>query len=221
MSLKPLYSALLKYYLRAHNRFHPQIVARLQQRISGGLHYTNIYSHRSEWFCEIVKPTDVVLDIACGTGTILKNLAANISYGYGIEKDLVNFRMCRDGAPPNLTFIEGDIFDFDYAAFTSEKGVAVGVLSHILEHIQDPTGFLSRLPIPRLLICVPSEENAFADLVKSLGLHYQTDDTHYREYTRPALAQHLRDAGYSVVSMGFNQEGEIICEARLSRVQEE
>lgn len=211
-----IHAKLLRAYLILHGRFHGQIVARLQQPLDGGLHYTNKFNRRHEFFGERVVPTDIALDIACGTGTILKKIAHRIGRGYGIERDPGNLALSRADAPINIEFIAADIFAFDYGAFVSEKGITVAVLSHILEHIEDVPGFLKTIKVPRLLICVPSEEHAFADLVKSLGIPYLTDHTHFREYTREQLRGHLAAAGYEAISMGFNQEGEIICEAHIS-----
>lgn len=211
-----IYATLLRGYLRLHGRYHSQIIARLQQPLDGGLHYTNKFNRRHEFFGEHLEASDVVLDIACGTGTILKKIAPTIARGYGIERNPTNLALSRAQAPANVEFIAGDIFAFDYAAFAREKGVTVAVLSHILEHIEDVAAFLRQVRIPHLLICVPSEEHAFADLVKSIGLPYRTDDTHFREYTRAQLQGHLEAGGYKATSMGFNQEGEIICEAHIS-----
>lgn len=213
--MSSIYASLLRTYLRMHGRFHGQIIARLQQRMDSGLHYTNKFNRRWEFFAEHLATSDIVLDIASGTGTILKKISPRITRGIGIERDATNLQMSRADAPQNIEFISADIFAVDYAQLRRDEHVTVAILSHILEHIEDVPGFLRRIQIPRLLICVPSEEHAFADFVKSLGLPYRTDDTHFREYTRAQLADHLGTAGYTIVSMGFNGEGEIICEAQL------
>jgi hypothetical protein len=214
--MQKFYKYLLKKYLYIYEKYHWGIVARLQQRASGGVHFTNIYNHRFHFFNDRLNSSDIVIDIASGTGTILKKISSSIKFGYGVEVDDVNLWHANQDLPNNIKFIKGDIFNFDYRGFVSSNKINVGILSHILEHIENVPEFLKQLHINRILICVPSEEHAYADLLKSLNLDYRTCTTHFREYSRAILLEHLESAGYSCIYMGFNQEGEIICEATMN-----
>jgi len=217
-----LYRSILKAYLKIHMKYHGKTVAFFQQRIDGGIHYTNIFNRRWEFFSENLTSNDVVLDIACGTGKILKEVSRKVKKGIGVEISEKNYSFALQNMNnyKNLEFIKGDIFEIDYSKFVIEKNITVGILSHILEHIQYPSDFLRKLTLKRLLICVPSEENSWADFLKSCGLSYKTDETHFREYTREVLLSHLLEGGYTSVFMGFNQEGEIICMAEKTVAQD-
>ena len=132
--------------------------------------------------------------------------------GIGVEQNPKMLALARQNCPPNLEFREGDIFSSTVQEIL-KSGVSKVVLSHILEHLPDPVAFLRTLQGKELLICVPSEENWYRQLLKDLGLNHLSDPTHFREYTRALLKDHLAAAGYRAESLAFNSEGEIICRA--------
>jgi hypothetical protein len=113
----------------------------------------------------------------------------------------------------NIEPIVADFHAFDFPAFRRRTGYNVCIASHVLEHIKDVPALLRRIDAPRLLICVPSQENWRTQLMVNLKLPYHTDPGHFREYTRDMLRKELETAGYRVASMGFNSEGEIVCRA--------
>jgi len=79
-----LNKVLLTLYLRYHQKYHSGILARLAIPMFNGLHPTNVFNFRSEFFMENVNKNDIVLDVACGTGLVLKRISPLIARGYGI-----------------------------------------------------------------------------------------------------------------------------------------
>jgi SAM-dependent methyltransferase len=212
--MRDLKKIILKNWLRYRDRWNRRIYNNIAIPFFGGLHPKNIFNYRSEFFMEKVRQKDIVIDVACGTGLILYKTAPFISKGYGIDISPWNIGICRDKHKhENLEYMEDDIFEIDYAELKKKTGFNVVILASILEHIEDVPSFLRGINSEKLLICVPSQENWEAQLKKHLGIRYMTDDTHFREYTRKMLSDEMKEAGYSVDFMGFNQEGEIICEA--------
>jgi len=208
----PRPETLLKGYLDLDHRFRQSIIANHGFKIFGGVHPKNIFNFRHEFFAENVASNDVVLDIACGSGIILKKIASHIARGYGIDRDVHSLSKTETaGLPDNIRLIPGDIFKTDYFALQKDIGYNVVFLSHILEHIENVPSFLQLISAKKLLICVPSQENWVAALKKSLSLEIRTDGTHFREYTREMLRAELKQANYAVEFVGFNSEGEIIC----------
>ena len=69
--MKGLRTPLLRYYLKYHERFHNKIISRLTVKIFDGLHPTNVFNFRNEFFLDNVDENDVVIDVACGTGLTL------------------------------------------------------------------------------------------------------------------------------------------------------
>lgn len=194
--------------------FHDWFLDRLSIRAHQGLHPKNVYNYRSDFFVQSVGREDVVVDIACGTGQILKAIGPRIKKGVGLDYDPKNLQLCRKQLPANnLEFRQADVLATDYHKLKAETGFDTAILSHILEHVKEPVGFLEKIGAKKLLICVPSQENWRMQLKKSLNLPILSDPTHFREYTRDLLEEELGEAGYQIESMGFNQEGEIICKA--------
>jgi SAM-dependent methyltransferase len=208
-----MYTFLLKTFLRLHQWTFDQVMYRLAPHCFGGSHPKNIFHYRSEFFLENLSQEDVVLDLACGQGTMLKRLAKGIKLGIGIDQNSKMLALARKECPPNLDFREGNIYGEEVRRIIGEKSVTKITLSHILEHLEDPVTFLLGLGGKDLLICVPSEENWYRQLLKHLGIFHLSDPTHFREYTRALLVEHLSAAGYQAGSLGFNSEGEIICRA--------
>lgn len=208
-----MYRALLKTYFRVHTFVFDQVMYRIAPRAYGGTHPKNVFHYRVEFFAENVGADDVVLDLACGQGGILKRIGWKIKRGIGLDQNARGLALARQGAPANLEFRESDITGPGVGSLIREAGVTKIVLSHILEHLPNPVDFLRGLEGRELLICVPSEENWYRQTLKDLGLNHLSDPTHYREYTRATLSEHLQAAGYRPTSIGFNAEGEITCRA--------
>ena len=209
-----LRTAIFKRYLKFHRWFHPRMFAKFCEPLFEGLHPSNVFHYRSEFFIENVCPSDIVIDIACGTGRMMHELSPYIKKGYGIEIDRKNMDLCKSKhGNANIEYIEGDIFKLDYEEFKKNTGCNIAVLSHILEHIENVPSFLKELNAETLLICVPSQQNWFSQLLIHLELPYFTCNTHFREYTREMLQTELTTAAYRIDFMGFNSEGEIICKA--------
>jgi SAM-dependent methyltransferase len=212
--LRKVIPRALKPYLRYHDRIHEFVISRCGFAMFDGLHPKNVFNYRSEFFVENVDKGDIVIDIACGTGLILKKLSPFIARGYGIELSKQNLKICgAKHSAKNIEYIDDDLFRIDYRNLKRELGYNTAIFSHILEHVEDVPALLSTVDAEKLLICVPSQENWYSQLLIHLSLPYFKDSTHYREYTRSMLRKELSLAGYEIEFLGFNQEGEIVCKA--------
>lgn len=209
--------AILRIYLKFFTVFHDWALDRIGIRAFGGRHPKNVFHYRSGFFLERLRPEDVVIDVACGTGstTALVAMKTRRAIGLDLNAGLLAAARARNPAP-NLEYRVLDLHRVDYRALKLELGYTVAIFSHILEHLEDPVATLKDYGAPRILVCVPSEENWRTQLKKSLGLPYLSDRTHFREYTRETLASDVRKAGYEITFIGFNPEGEIVCEAARS-----
>lgn len=196
-------------YIWLHDWFHPRIISRLGCFIYG-IHPKEKFGFRYKFFRDNICKDDDVIDIACGTGTILGRISDKIRSGLGIDMSIGQIQLARKYCTAyNLQFYMYDIFDFDY----DDEKYNVVIMSHILEHIKNPVEFLRKIHADKLLICVPSKEGWYSRLKIRLGLDVRTDAGHYREYTVGLLEDHVNDAGYRVDYVGFNGDGDIICRA--------
>lgn len=212
--MRPILGFFFKMYLWLHERIHERVFHSLAIRYFDGVHPKNIFHYRSEFFLNHARAGDLVIDVACGTGKILEEMAPKIKGGLGLDYDEKNLLICRRRrGEGRLQFRQADILEFDYAALQAEFPYGKAVFSHILEHVADVPTLLKKVNAAELLICVPSQENWYRQTLKHMGLNYFTDATHFREYTRAMLQEELARAGYRVSEIGFNAEAEIVCRA--------
>lgn len=205
---------LLKAFLRCDHDTRQAFISRYAMPLFEGVHPKNIFNYRAEFFMEQARPEDVVIDIACGTGLNLYRMAPLISRGYGLELDRSNLQVCEKfHSAANISYLHADIFNLDYASLHQDTGYTTAIFSHILEHVANVPALLTKVAAERILVCVPSQENWLSQLKIHCGVPYLTDASHYREYTREMLMSELMVANYAVEFMGFNSEGEIICQA--------
>lgn len=202
-----IYKAILKLYFSTFSRLNDWLIDRLSIRAYNGLHPKNIFNYRAQFFLDKIKKDESVLDIACGSGALIKLLSKNARQLLGIDIHIENKKI------DNYEFLSADIFSVDYKALQAKYSFDVVILSHILEHIEYPVEFLKKIEVKKLLICVPSEENWKTTLKKNLNVFYKSDNSHFREYTREKLQSELTSAGFQINAIGFNSEGEITCEA--------
>ncbi|MEL6348975.1 MAG: class I SAM-dependent methyltransferase [Myxococcota bacterium] len=92
-----------------------------------------------------VKPTDVVLDYGCGTGTTACDLAPRVKsvHGIDISSKMVDLaqQKAREGGIGNATFARVDIFDGSFEAESFDVILAF----NILHTIPDPQASIRRM----------------------------------------------------------------------------
>lgn len=100
--------------------------------------YTTAQAHHrlvDDWFLERHRPepTDVVVDVGCGTGEFTARLAELVPHGHviGVDRDPDMLRVARGREAPNLTFREGIAQDLDEVC---EPGSADLIVSRATLH---------------------------------------------------------------------------------------
>lgn len=210
--LRGLCKLIFKSYLKCYRWINGKMYVRFCQPLFDGLHPANVFYYRHEFFIENISPEDIVIDIACGTGKLLYETSPYMYKGYGIEINTTNFKLCNNKHNvDNIEYILGDIFKADYVKLKEITNYTVAFYSHILEHVEDVAHLLNKVNADKILICVPSQENWLTQMLKYFELPYFSCNSHYREYTREMLTNELIASGYSISSLSFNSEGELIC----------
>ncbi|MFZ5535471.1 MAG: class I SAM-dependent methyltransferase [Patescibacteria group bacterium] len=134
------------------------------------------------------------LEVGCGTGYVLRELAAMGFRVTGLDMHGDGIRYARKRVP-SATFVVGDLFDFKPA----KKFDAVGIFD-VIEHIAHATKALERCrsllnPGGMLFVTVPARSELWSA--------YDTISGHKRRYTKAALIEALEKSGYTVRFVGY------------------
>ncbi|MBL7951200.1 MAG: methyltransferase domain-containing protein [Flavobacteriales bacterium] len=146
-----------------------------------------------------------VLDLGCSTGdvsAVLAELAGNV---VGVDHDEASIARARQKhQAANLTFLHMDALEF---LRNSEKRFDVLVLSHILEHLDEPEAFLERFKsyFKWIYIELPDFDKTFLNHyrqhLKADLIH--TDDDHVSEFDRDELRGMLDRCGIQVLESEY------------------
>ena len=145
-----------------------------------------------------IRPT-TLLELGCGTGAVIKerarrNLASRyVAVDYAQE---AQDRLRREA--PAIECMTADITD---AGFHLQEPFDVVILSHVLEHLEDPAGFLraikSRFHFRCLIIEVPLEDLLLLRMKASI-IGRNNPAGHVQFFTRKSFKLLLDEAGFAV-----------------------
>jgi SAM-dependent methyltransferase len=138
-----------------------------------------------------------VLDIGCGDGALIAELAAHRPgwrfAGVEIAERAVEIAAsrCPDA---DIRFYDGSALPFDRGSFD------LAVLSHVLEHVTDPVAVLREAGrvAKRVIVEVPLEANVSARRAAKRGI--AADVGHIQRFSAPDVAAVAREAGLSVAA---------------------
>ena len=147
-----------------------------------------------------IKPTDRVLEIGCSSGRVLSTIKA--ADRVGVDYDTTAIERGRR-EHPELTFVAGEA----RAYLESTEPFDVLILSHVLEHLDDPDQFLTSLKkrFARIYVEVPDFEsttNNAVRLARKRDLIYMDGD-HVAEFDRDELEAMFRSVGLDVLDREF------------------
>ncbi len=199
-----------------------RIFGRLAFEASGDVYSGNFHlvtkGISEELLSEILTQDSTVVDIGCGIGRW-----ANIAGKYcrsvvGVDFDENLIRQARENSSnSNVTFIVGDV-----TSDLPSKKYDIGILSHVIEHIEEVDEFLAKLHgvAKTLLIEVPDFNADSLNRVRlEMGLDFYSDGDHVREYTSETLREQLVRNGWTIRSVQ-HRNGCIVCIADSSMEKE-
>lgn len=177
----------------------------------GDVHPKHRLMRYHDFFVDRIPAGTRVLDIGCGYGAVARSIATRVPdcSVVGVDLDKGRLAQARSGeVPANLSFVEADV-----RRNLPEGPWNVVVLSNILEHIEDRTGFLRdiiRLAAPeKVLIRVPLFERDWKmPLRKELDIGYFSDPEHFIEHRLDEFHDEVAMAGLHPTEI-FTLWGEI------------
>lgn len=112
---------------------------------------------RYEFACQHINPTDIVLDIACGTGYGTKILALRCIKAYGVDISIKALQFAKKKySGKNIEFIQSDIFTNSIIA---DVVVSFETIEHIkAENLSDILLAVSKYSTKKLIGSIPYDE---------------------------------------------------------------
>lgn len=154
-----------------------------------------------EYILEFVEPTDVILDLGCASGDIARAIASKAKYVVGVDH---NPKLIGEAKgfkqQDNLSFVYMDALEY---LETSDRTFNKLILSHILEHIDNPVDFLKSYTkfFDYIYIEVPDFDGTILNQFrKDEGLDLiHTDNDHVTEFDRHELVDIFDHCGLRIV----------------------
>lgn len=138
-----------------------------------------------------------VIDIGCGTGRWCRVAARYAHKVVGVDLNSENIaRAKKNTDESNIEYIVADI-----TLDLTEVKFDLGLLIHVLEHIDDVDGLLQaiRQRVTTLVVEVPDIESDSLNWTRlKIQSPFYTDSDHVREYTAELLELHLKRGGWEV-----------------------
>lgn len=152
-----------------------------------------------------IKADDTVLDLGCGYGTISYNISQMAKKVVGVDYDINKINLARRKyVKNNLLFIHEEALN--YLRKSKEK-YSVLVLTHVLEHINDPKEFLLTYSgyFSYIFIEVPDFDRTFLNFFRqeqNIAQLY-TDADHVTEFDRDELMELLAELNLEVLEAEY------------------
>ncbi len=191
----------LTFYLNAHWMF-GRLAHEESHRLFGGQDHP--LRGRTEVFLDRhLTENDSVVDLGCGNGMLASWVADRVARVVGVDHDRESIDLASTlRQTPSLSFVHDDAGSFLEA---SDERFDVLLLSHVLEHLDDPEAFLARVAkgFRSVYIEVPDFEASFHNRLREvlgLSLAY-ADDDHISEFGRSEIEALIEDAGLTITDM--------------------
>lgn len=159
----------------------------------------------SGFLLDFIKKDHIVVDLGCKYGDIASKIAKTAAQVIGIDIDSAAINIAKEKYKlPNLSFHNSDFFTL---LPSLESRPTVLILSHVLEHIDDPAIFLSNAVkgFTYVYIEVPDFDSSYLNHYrKELGLTLNyTDDDHVAEFDRKEIIALASQAGLEITQSEF------------------
>lgn len=162
-------------------------------------HPIRVYS--SDFILKAVNSTDKVLDLGCKQGAISKIISSKAKLVIGIDYDKSEINLAQEGYANcnNLQFIHSEAYEY---LEETKDSFDILILSHILEHIDNPEDFLNKFSsfFKKIYIEVPDFDASYLNHYR-LSLNSQlvySDTDHIFEFDRKELKELLNSCNLVV-----------------------
>ena len=167
---------------------------------------TKIDIQPTNFLLKCIRGSDKILDLGCGEGRLVKEISNTTTQITGVDLDEKRLKIARkENAGKDIYFIRDDILN--YVNKITQKDFDAAILSHIIEHLDDPKGFLKILSkkVPNIYIEVPDFESSHLNLFRvalDLDLRY-ADADHIYEFERSELKNLLEESNLEIIDSDY------------------
>jgi cyclopropane fatty-acyl-phospholipid synthase-like methyltransferase len=184
----------------------------LSKMLEAGPHPKHDLTRYHDFFLNQLSPGDRVLDVGCGKGELLVDMAHKTrARAVGIELNAQNAKLAKEAAVASgqqVNVIHADIWHT-----TLNETFDVVTLSNVLEHLTQRPALLKHIAEvfqpKRLLIRVPMfDRDWLVAYKKHMGVECRLDTTHEIEYTLELFQREVQQAGLEI-SQHYVQWGEL------------
>lgn len=164
-----------------------------------------IRQYSKTFILDNISESDVVLDLGCNFGFLSYVVAVKAKSVVGIDfsKEVIEAAK-KSFQKNNLEFVVGEAREF---LDSSKQSFDVLLLSHVLEHIDDPKDFIMKFKnnFKKIYIELPDFDKTYLNQYR---LHQKneliyTDDDHVTEFDRAELTALLKDCGLEISNADF------------------
>ncbi len=161
-------------------------------------HPFRLHAHR--FILRRIGKENVVLDLGCNAGDLTKVIGAKAGEVVGVDHDASAIDRAKAGSSlDNVSFLNTDALAY---LRSSEKRFDTLILSHILEHLDEPEAFLKAFKghFRQVYIELPDFDKTYLNHYRvDVGSKLQyTDDDHVAEFDRDELREMLERCGYRI-----------------------
>jgi SAM-dependent methyltransferase len=178
----------------------------LAVRLRGGVHPKHLIDDgRHTWYTGALRPTDLVLDVGCGTGVHSLRVAPLVAGVVAIDRDGPVLDRMRP--QPAVAVLRWDV-DLPWRALEAvwplpARAFDVILLLDVLEHLRhrlDVLGQIRRVlkDDGRLFVTGPNRLTTWRRRLWAAGLDGRHDPDHHVEYTPAEFLAELAQAGFAV-----------------------
>jgi SAM-dependent methyltransferase len=158
-----------------------------------------------QYILQLLKPTDVVLDLGCHSGQITTALAAKAKKVVGIDYDEIAIEKAKaENKNANLTFVNDEVKNY---LSKNELYFDVLILSHILEHLDNPKQIIldCKKYVNFIYIELPDFDKSYANHYRvDLGCDLvYTDTDHVSEFDRFEIKALVQECGFSLLESEY------------------
>lgn len=145
----------------------------------------------------LTRPSDVLLDVGCGRGGLVREFAQSVAEAIGIDASDAMVEIANQGKPANARYLVGNVVTPPLPPASVDFVVSRQVMEHL--HPDDVPGHLRAIfailrPGGRFLIETPSRITGPWDV--SRGFSDVASGFHLREYTNAEMGEMLLAAGF-------------------------